>query len=140
VDSHVGTPFFAGHIYAVVSPRDNEWGTDYWLAHCLEGKKTLMRSVTDSEGIEFLIGSMVIKGEYLTQDERTWKKGGYVFQDYKPGQVVYHFMNLVVGTNLQLQTMPSKNSSKVCYFLPYSEHEKLMETINIRSDPDGLLE
>jgi hypothetical protein len=24
VDSHVGTPFFAGHIYAVVSPRGNE--------------------------------------------------------------------------------------------------------------------
>jgi hypothetical protein len=113
VDSCVGTPFFAGNIYTVVSPRGNEWGTDYWLAHCLEGKKTLMRSVTDSEGIEFMIGSMVIKGEYLTQDERTWKKGGYVFQYYRPGEVVYHFMNLVVGTNLQLQTMPSKNSSKV---------------------------
>jgi hypothetical protein len=60
-----------------------------------------------------MIGSMVIKGEYLTQDERTQKKGGYVFQYYRPGEVVYHFMNLVVGTNLQLQTMPSKNSSKV---------------------------
>jgi hypothetical protein len=71
VDSHVGTPFFVGNIYTVVSPRGNEWGTDYWLGHCLEGKKTLMRSITDSKGIEFLIGSMVIKGEYLTQDERT---------------------------------------------------------------------
>jgi hypothetical protein len=68
------------------------------------------------------------------------KKGGYVFQYYRPGESVYHFMNLVVGTNLQLQTMPSKNSSKVQYFLPYSEHEKLMETISIRSDLDGLLE
>jgi hypothetical protein len=59
-----------------------------------------MRSVTDFEGIEFLIGSMVIKGEYLTRDERTRKKGGYVFQYYKPRQFVYHFTNLVVGTNL----------------------------------------
>jgi hypothetical protein len=83
---------------------------------------------------------MVIKGEYMTQDGRRWKKGGYVFQDYKPGEVVYHFMNLVVGTNLQVQTMPSKNSSKVQYFLPYFENENLMETINIRSDPNGLLE
>jgi hypothetical protein len=140
VDSHFGTPFFAGNIYTVVSPRYNEWGTDYWLEQCLEGKKTLMRSVTDSQGIEFLIGSMVIKGEYLTHDERTWKKGGYVFQYYKLGQVVYHFTNLVIGTNLQLQTIPSKNSSKVWYFLPYSEHKKLMETISIRSDIDGLLE
>jgi hypothetical protein len=37
-------------------------------------------------------------------------------------------MNLVVGTNLQLQTIPSKNSLKVQYLFPYSEHEKLMES------------
>ena len=61
-----------------------------------------MWSVTDFEGIEFLFGLMVIKGEYLTHDERTWKKGGYVFQYYKLGQVVYHFKKLVIGTNLQL--------------------------------------
>jgi hypothetical protein len=52
---------FAGHINAVVSPRYHEWGTNYWLTHCLEGKKTLVQSIIDSEGIEFLIGSMVIK-------------------------------------------------------------------------------
>jgi len=51
VDSHFGTPFFAGHIYKVVSPRDNEWGTNYWLARCLEGNNTIMQSVTDSKGI-----------------------------------------------------------------------------------------
>jgi hypothetical protein len=66
--------------------------------------------VTYFAGIEFLVGSMVIKGEYLTQDERTCKKRGYAFQDYRPGEVVYDITNLVVGTNLQLQTMPSKNS------------------------------
>ena len=63
--------FFAGHIYAVVSPKRNEWGIDYWLARCLEEKQTLNVSLTDSEGIHFLIGPTVIKGEYLTLDERT---------------------------------------------------------------------
>jgi hypothetical protein len=67
-------------------------------------------SIIDSEGIEFFIGSVVIRGEYLTWDGRTRKKGGYVFQYYIPGEVVYHFTNLVVGTNLQLQAMPSNNS------------------------------
>jgi hypothetical protein len=71
---------------------------------------------------------MVIKGEYITWDERKLNKGGYVFQDYKLGQVIYHFTNLVVCTNLQVQTMLSKNSLKVWYFLPYYEHDKLMET------------
>jgi hypothetical protein len=54
---------------------------------------------------------MVSKREYLTLDERTRNKCGYVFQDYKPSQVLYHFTNVVIGTNLQLQTMPRKNSS-----------------------------
>jgi hypothetical protein len=140
VDSHVGTPFFGGNIYVVVSPIYNEWGTDYWLARFLEGNNTLMRSLTDSKGIEFLIGSMVIKGQYLTQYERAPKKGGYLFQEYRLGEAVYHFRNLVVVTNLQLQTIPRKNSSKVRYFLPYSENKKLMDTINSISDLDGLLE
>jgi hypothetical protein len=83
VDSCVGTPFFAGNIYTVVSPRGNEWQTDYWLESCLEGKQTLMQSMRYSKGIEFMIGLMVIKGEYLTQDGRKQKKGGYVFQDYR---------------------------------------------------------
>jgi hypothetical protein len=70
-----------------------------------------MQSVTDSEGIEFSIGSMVIKGEHLKHDEIKRNKGGYVLQDYKLGQVVYHFTKLVIGANLQLQIVPSKNSS-----------------------------
>ena len=24
-----------GHIYAVVSPKYNEWGTNYWLVRCI---------------------------------------------------------------------------------------------------------
>jgi hypothetical protein len=140
VESHWTLHFLQGTHMQVVAPKYNEWGTNYWLAHFLEGKQTLIVSLMDSKGNQFLIGSMVIKGEYLTQDERTWKKCGYVFQDYRPGESIYHFTNLVIGTNLQLQTMTRKHSSKVQYFLPYFEHEKLMDTISIRSDLDGLLE
>ena len=131
---------FVGHIYAVVAPKDNEWGTDYWLARCIEGKQTIITSLTDSEGIEFPIGSMVVKGEYLTLDGKSRKTSGYVLMDYRPGLVVYHFTNLIIGTNIQLQTMSRKSSNKVRYFLPHLEHERLMETISNREDPDGLLE
>jgi len=61
VDSHFGTTFFEGHIYAVVSPTDNEWGNYYCLERCLEGKHALMQLITNFEVIEFPIGSMVIK-------------------------------------------------------------------------------
>ena len=94
----------------MVTLRHNEWNIDYWLACCLDEKQTLIVSLSNSEGNDFPIGSMVIKGEYLTQVSHGRKKKGYVFVDYRPGQIVYHYINLVIGTNLQLQTMPRKNS------------------------------
>ena len=105
--------FFSGHIYAVVFVKGNEWGTYYWMERCLEGNNTLNVSLRDSEGIHFLIGSMVIKGEYLTLDERTRKKKGYLFEDCRPCHFVYHYTNLIIGTNIQLHTIPRNNSSKV---------------------------
>ena len=91
-------------------------------------------SMTDDENNHFPIGYMVVKGEYLTQENNARKKGGYVYRDYKPSAIVYHFTNLVIGTNLQVWTIPSQNSSKVCYFLLDTEHERLMDTIIIRDD------
>ena len=86
-----------------------------------------------------MTGSMVVKGEYLTHDNNARKKGSYVYKDYKLGASVYHFTNLIIGTKLQVRTMPSRNSSKVHYFLPDTEHERLMETIIIRDDLEGLV-
>lgn len=124
----------------MVAPKNNEWGSDYWLARCLEGKQTILEPVTDDENIEYPTGSMVIKGEYLTLAAQQKRKGGYVYQDYKPGAIVYHFTNLVVGINIKLRTISNKNRSHVRYLLPHLEHERLMDTIGSRDDPDGLLE
>ena len=83
---------------------------------------------------------MVVEGEYLTLDGKSRRISGHVFVDYRPGFVVYHFKNLIVGTNIHLQTMSTKNSTKVHYFFPHSEHERLMEEINNREDLDGYIE
>ena len=92
--------YYAGHIYVVVASKDSEWGGDYWLAHCIEGKQTLIMSMNDDENNHFPTGSMVVKSEYLTHDNNARKKSGYVYRDYKPGASVYHFTNLIIGTNL----------------------------------------
>ena len=123
----------------MVSPKNNEWGFDYWLACCLEGEQTILKPVTDDENIEFPIGSMVIKGEYLTLAPQQKRKGGYVYQDYRLGDIVYHFTNLVVVINIKLCTLGHKNRSHVRYLLHHIEHERLMDTIGTRDDPDGLL-
>ena len=124
----------------MVYQKNNEWGSDYWLVRCLEGKQTLLEPITYDENIEFPTGSMVIKGEYLAIATQSKRKGGYVYQDYRPGSIVYHFTDLVVGINIMLGTLSHKNRSHVQYLLPHIEHKILMDTIGSRDDLDGLLE
>ena len=94
----------------------------------------------DDEGNEFPIGSMVVEGEYITLDWKSRRTSGHVFVDYRPGSVVYHFTNLIVGMNIHLQTKSTKNSTKVRCFLPHSEHERLMEAISNKEDPTVYIE
>ena len=82
---------------------------------------------------------MVIKGEYLTLAAQQKRKCGYVYHDYRPGAIVYHFTNLVVGIKINLHTLSHKNRSHVRYLLPHIEHKRLMDTIGTRDDLEGLL-
>ena len=59
----------------MVSPKNNEWGSDYWLSHCSEGEKTNLEPITDDGNIEFPTSLMVIKGEYLTLAAQQKRKG-----------------------------------------------------------------
>ena len=137
---HISDLVEPGHIYAVVSPKDNEWGMDYWLARCIQGKKILNGSLIDDEGNKFPIGFMVVEGEYLTLYGKSRRTSGHVFVDYRPGSIIYHFTNLIVGMDIHLQKISTKNSTKVHYFLPHSEHDRLMEAISNREDPNGYIE
>jgi len=110
---------FTGHIYVVVAPKINEWCSDYWMACCLEGNQTILEHVTNDENNEFPTSSMVVKGEYLTLASHQKKKDGYVYQDYRPGAIVYHFTNLVVGINNKLCTFSKKigHMYNTCYLI-----------------------
>ena len=116
---YLGLFLFIGQIYALVSPKNNEWGYDYWLGHCLEGKKTILKPIIDDENIELPTGSVVIKGEYLTLIAQQKRKGGYVYQDYRLGAIVYHFTNLVVGIKIKLCTLGHKigHMHDTCYLI-----------------------
>ena len=51
------------------------------MEHCIEGKQTLIMSMSDDENNHFQIGCMDVKVEYLTQDNNARKKGVYVYRD-----------------------------------------------------------
>ena len=76
----------------------------------------------------------------MTLEAQHKRKGGYVYEDYRLGAIVYHFTNLVVGIKIKLYKLSNKNRAHVGYFLPHLEHERLMDTIGSRDDLDGLLE
>ena len=59
----------------MVAPKNNEWGFDYWLARCLEGKQTIQAPITDDENIDFPTSSMVIKRGVLDTCSTTEKEG-----------------------------------------------------------------
>ena len=82
----------------------------FWLlvGLLLRGESNHSQTYSDDENIEFPTGSMVIKGEYLTLAAQQKRKGGYVYQDYRPGAIVYDFTNLVVGINIKLGTLGHK--------------------------------
>ena len=55
----------------MVAPKNNEWGSDYSLARCLEGKQTILEPITNDENIEFPTGSMVI-GDSMKVGNTFW--------------------------------------------------------------------
>ena len=63
----------------MVAPKNNARGSNYWLTRFLDGKQTLLEPVIDDEDNKFPVGSMVIKGEYLTLATQQKKKDDYVY-------------------------------------------------------------
>lgn len=90
--------------------------------------------------MNFSMGSMVIKGRYMTLATQQKKKDGYVYQDYKKGVGVYHFINLIVGTHIKLCTLSKKNRTQVQYFLSYFDHEKFMDIVINIDDTYGVMD
>ena len=86
----------------MVSTKNNEWGYDYWLECFLEGKQTILEPVTDDENIEFPIGLILIKGEYMTLPTQQKRNGGYAYRYYRPGEIDGHHWQHIFNTYLDL--------------------------------------
>ena len=78
----------------MVFPKNNEWGSEYWLERFLEGKQTILEPVTDDKNIEFPTGSMVIKGEYLTLAAQQKMKREFLPYRTNMGEIFGQFLKL----------------------------------------------
>jgi len=48
--------------------------------------------------------------------------------------------NLIIGTNRKLHTLSKKNRTQILYFLSYYDHEKFMDIVSNRDDPNGVMD
>ena len=54
-----------GHVFAIITPEDNEEEIDYYLFHYVHAKQNLDHTVIDGEGLEYHIGVVVVTDTWL---------------------------------------------------------------------------
>ena len=126
-------------MYAVVAEENNEEGTNYYLCHCVEPKRKLTTTIIDGEGIEYPIGFVVMTGTWLhrypIKNSDVW-----LFEDFEKHRHILHFSNLVVATNIHLMKYRGRPHNKILWKVHESDHEAILDTIQVRADPEGSLD
>lgn len=128
-----------GHVYAVVAPEDNEEGTEYWLARCVEPKHKLTTPRVDDDGYDYPTGSVVVVGTWLRK-YLTRKNGLPAFEDYELEKKIIHYSHLVVATNIKLDRYRGRPANKQLWTLSMEEHETIIDALQKREDADGITE
>ena len=85
----------AGHVFSVITPEENEEGTDYYLCQCVESKQKLDHSVIDGECLEYHIGTMVVTGTWLRRYSMK-NSNLWLFEDWKIERKILHYLNIFV--------------------------------------------
>jgi hypothetical protein len=123
-----------GDIFAVIADPENAEGVDYYLLRCTKEKSKLVQEIVDGDGQQYPTGSVVIEGTYYQQAKID--KNGIQFIEYMPGQRVLHYSHLVIATKLQFETVPKRGRGNQKWKLTIEEHERLLEIIKDREDPE----
>ena len=134
-----GTFVTAGDVFAIISPKDNEEGTYYYLCHCFEAKQKLDQSVIDGEGLEYHVGAVVVIGTWLRQysmkNHNLW-----LFEDWQTERKILHYSNLFVASNVHLIKYGGKPHNKILWKVRESDHEAILETLKCRANLVGSLD
>jgi hypothetical protein len=120
-------------IFIVIVDPNNEKGVDYYLLRCMQPKYKLVESMTNYDGQEYPIRSVVTEGTYYQQINID--KNGIIFFDYMLRKNVLHYSHLVVATKLNFETLPKRGHAKKKWRFPIKYHENILVIIKDREDP-----
>ena len=129
----------AGHVFAIIAPKDNEEGTNYYLCHCVEAKQKLDHSVIDGEGLEYHIGAVVVTDTWLRRYSMK-NPSLWLFEDWQIERKILHHSNLVVASNVHLIKYGGKPHNKILWKVCELDHEAILETLKCQADLVGSLD
>lgn len=111
---------------------------DYYLLRCTKAKYKLLEGTIDADQQSYSIGIVVIEGTYYQQTRVT--NSGIEFIEFKPRGKVLHYSNHIIETKLQFEAIQRSGChGNQKWKLPIEEHEKLLEIIKSRDDPNNTL-
>jgi hypothetical protein len=85
----------------IIPAQGNDEKSDYWLAHCVRGKKKLAQPITDDDGFTYPTSSVVVTGTWL----RTYmlrRNEIPTFEDYQKHKIILIYSHLIIATNVKL--------------------------------------
>ena len=123
-------------MYAVVAPENNEEGTKYWLAWCVEMKHKLTQNRVDDDGFEYPTRFVVVVGTWLWKYLKR-KNGLLAYEDYEIHKKIIHYSHLVLAKNVKLYRFKGRPHNKVLWNISMEEHEIIIDVLQKREDADG---
>ena len=92
---------------------------------------------TDADGFTYPTGSMVVMGHFF---QKIAQNDSYMtYKDYHIDRIVFQYSHLIVAVCLSLAPIRGKGNVKK-WKLSIEDHEKIIETISARNEPNGFIE
>ena len=128
----------AGDKFSLQALVDNAENVDYYLLRCTKEKHKLLEGTIDADEQSYPIGLVVIEGTYYQKTRVT--NSGIEFIEYSPRGKFLHYNNHVIATKLQFEAIQRRGRhGNQKWKLSIEEHEKLLEIIKIREDPNNTM-
>eukprot|EP01018_Ginkgo_biloba_P011109 Gb_23216 [translate_table: standard] len=126
-----------GDVFVIIAPPDNPKNVQYYLLRCTASKRILNVESTDVDGFTYPTGSMVVMGYFL---QKIAQNDSYMtYKDYHINMICFQYSHLIIAVRLSLAPIRGKGKVKK-WKLSIEDHEKIIETISARDEPDGFID
>eukprot|EP01018_Ginkgo_biloba_P028143 Gb_32992 [translate_table: standard] len=131
------TRYLIFYVFSVIAPPNNLKNMQYYLLRCTASKRILNVEFTDADGFIYPTGSMVVMGHFFQNIAQN--DSDMTYKDYHIDRIIFQYSHLIVAVRLSLAPIRGKGKVKK-WKLSIEDHEKIIENISARDEPDGFID